>query len=387
MNFNNYKIIISKWAKSFSFSTILLYIPEATCKSEHHIQRISFTRSSAHVFKSTAPFNGEALSFRRRHERILGLLSISRVISDRFILRQVCFRCVIFPCIQGMLFCRWPGASLIVIKGHKHLHECAYIGDNSSEELDELMEAIKEGTYVAPNNRTSEKPKGEKAPANEPDLMKRHREDVEFHHPIHKNSSSKHTINKIVDTTDVSDPKVIKQILDALQEKTNRKVKNVSLIMKDHQHIKRNSTIAKDEVNNVNIEHSVHEKNTTNNSQEVLKDIIKKLEAMGEKGSDILKKVNNQFKNKPNQKNVDNHILNVVGRHYSKPAVDFADSIDNARRRKRDLIIQTAMASQLVDDDEHNDQGIEEVNFIIVLTCQHKKINDSFLGIYTRWNC
>ncbi|XP_019866768.2 uncharacterized protein LOC109595790 isoform X2 [Aethina tumida] len=255
---------------------------------------------------------------------------------------------------------RWPGASLIVIKGHKHLHECAYIGDNSSEELDELMEAIKEGTYVAPNNRTSEKPKGEKAPANEPDLMKRHREDVEFHHPIHKNSSSKHTINKIVDTTDVSDPKVIKQILDALQEKTNRKVKNVSLIMKDHQHIKRNSTIAKDEVNNVNIEHSVHEKNTTNNSQEVLKDIIKKLEAMGEKGSDILKKVNNQFKNKPNQKNVDNHILNVVGRHYSKPAVDFADSIDNARRRKRDLIIQTAMASQLVDDDEHNDQGIEE---------------------------
>jgi len=26
-----------------------------------------------------------------------------------------------------------------VIKGHKHLRDCAYIGDNSSEEEDELM--------------------------------------------------------------------------------------------------------------------------------------------------------------------------------------------------------------------------------------------------------
>ncbi|XP_050422670.1 uncharacterized protein LOC126834637 isoform X2 [Adelges cooleyi] len=39
---------------------------------------------------------------------------------------------------------RWPGASLIVIKGHKHLRECAYIGDNSSEELDEI-ESSEEG--------------------------------------------------------------------------------------------------------------------------------------------------------------------------------------------------------------------------------------------------
>ncbi|GLG97423.1 Uncharacterized protein GBIM_04188 [Gryllus bimaculatus] len=34
-----------------------------------------------------------------------------------------------------------PGASLVVIRGHKHLHDCAYIGDNSSEELDEVAEA------------------------------------------------------------------------------------------------------------------------------------------------------------------------------------------------------------------------------------------------------
>ena len=36
---------------------------------------------------------------------------------------------------------RWPGASLIVIRGHKHLQECAYIGDDSSEELEEILRA------------------------------------------------------------------------------------------------------------------------------------------------------------------------------------------------------------------------------------------------------
>lgn len=39
---------------------------------------------------------------------------------------------------------RWPGASLTIIRGHKHLHECAFIGDNSSEELEELLEIAEE---------------------------------------------------------------------------------------------------------------------------------------------------------------------------------------------------------------------------------------------------
>lgn len=34
---------------------------------------------------------------------------------------------------------RWPGASLIVIEGHKNLKECAYVGDNSSEETEDSL--------------------------------------------------------------------------------------------------------------------------------------------------------------------------------------------------------------------------------------------------------
>ncbi|XP_050538918.1 uncharacterized protein LOC126904189 isoform X2 [Daktulosphaira vitifoliae] len=46
---------------------------------------------------------------------------------------------------------RWPGASLIIIKGHKHLRECAYIGDNSSEELDEVESSEESNDTHIPN--------------------------------------------------------------------------------------------------------------------------------------------------------------------------------------------------------------------------------------------
>lgn len=43
----------------------------------------------------------------------------------------------------------YPGASLIMIKGYKHLQECAYIGDDSSEEADELWKAFDLGLLSA----------------------------------------------------------------------------------------------------------------------------------------------------------------------------------------------------------------------------------------------
>ncbi|CAH0550079.1 unnamed protein product [Brassicogethes aeneus] len=245
---------------------------------------------------------------------------------------------------------RWPGASLIVIKGHKHLHECAYIGDNSSEEIEELMEAIREGSYVNPNvNGTSK----EDAPANEPDLMKRHRENVEFHHPNHANST-KHKLDTTVDAADISDPKIMKEILDALESKTGRKSKSV-----DHPHLRRNSTIAKNEVKNINIQQGGgNAKNASSDSQEVLNGILKQLEGMGGKGDEILAKVNKKYRENSNK--YPDHVLNMKGRHYSKPPVEFNDNIDKARRRKRDLIIKTAMEAQLNSNDEENNLGLEE---------------------------
>jgi len=43
---------------------------------------------------------------------------------------------------------RWPGASLTIIRGFKNLHECAFIGDDSSEELEELVEIAKKEGFL-----------------------------------------------------------------------------------------------------------------------------------------------------------------------------------------------------------------------------------------------
>ncbi|XP_024942141.1 uncharacterized protein LOC107269113 [Cephus cinctus] len=73
---------------------------------------------------------------------------------------------------------RWPGASLTIIRGHKNLHECAFIGDDSSEELEELLEIAEERGHLNILNSTLQ----DDGPSNEPDKMKRARQEVLFHH-------------------------------------------------------------------------------------------------------------------------------------------------------------------------------------------------------------
>ncbi|XP_074042151.1 uncharacterized protein isoform X2 [Leptinotarsa decemlineata] len=245
---------------------------------------------------------------------------------------------------------RWPGASLIVIRGHKHLHECAYIGDDSSEELDELMEAVREGVYVdihenrPPNSTKSD---NDEAPANDPELMRRHRPEVEFLSPIHRNASRSHHLAYAEDNSEISDTKDLKQILDALHVKSATYRKKLS--GKSHTH--RNSTIAKGESQNMHIE--APEPN--NSSQEILSDILRRLKALGPKGPKILQKVNVEFDHIGDSKQ---EAIDMRARHYSKPSVNFGDYIDQARRRKRDLILSTAMGMN--ENDEENDHAMEE---------------------------
>lgn len=70
---------------------------------------------------------------------------------------------------------RWPGASLILIRGHRHLHECAYIGDDSSEELEELLEIAAEKGILDIEISSPE------SPPNRVDLLTKHRPEVQFH--------------------------------------------------------------------------------------------------------------------------------------------------------------------------------------------------------------
>ncbi|XP_050356698.1 uncharacterized protein LOC126777632 [Nymphalis io] len=111
---------------------------------------------------------------------------------------------------------RWPGASLIMIKGYKHLQECAYIGDDSSEELDELIEAHKLG--LISNSSLLEKIhqlNKEDGKANDPGTMKRHKAGIKFHDPSQKANATSLDNVPSVDVTD-HDPKELREILERL---------------------------------------------------------------------------------------------------------------------------------------------------------------------------
>ncbi|XP_045540260.1 uncharacterized protein LOC106710343 isoform X2 [Papilio machaon] len=111
---------------------------------------------------------------------------------------------------------RWPGASLIMIKGYKHLKECAYIGDNSSEELDELLEAYNLG--LLSNTTLLEKVQELKkvdGKANDPGAMKRHKAGVSFHDPMQRGNMTSSDPVPSVDVTD-HDPKELREILERL---------------------------------------------------------------------------------------------------------------------------------------------------------------------------
>lgn len=58
---------------------------------------------------------------------------------------------------------------MILIRGHKHLQECAYIGDDSSEELEELLEIAAEQGI---GNLQISSPE---SPANRVELLTKHR--------------------------------------------------------------------------------------------------------------------------------------------------------------------------------------------------------------------
>ncbi|KAJ8673425.1 hypothetical protein QAD02_004687 [Eretmocerus hayati] len=74
---------------------------------------------------------------------------------------------------------RWPGASLAVIRGHKNLHECAFIGDDSSEELEELLEIVEKEGILSKPIQTNTNASGL---SNGPSKMKKVKQTVQFHH-------------------------------------------------------------------------------------------------------------------------------------------------------------------------------------------------------------
>lgn len=255
---------------------------------------------------------------------------------------------------------RWPGASLIIIRGHKHLHECAYIGDDSSEELDELMENIREQALPRENYENS--------PPNKPGQMTRHRPWVEFHNPDHEKLEN-HTLDHEQDVEDHNtDPKIMNNILIQLRQSLMKKEKEKQ---NENVHRHRDHTINQDEKEFL----TIRDPNGVEDSEEIFRSVLGKLQKLGSKGKEVLVKLNEQMGSNHNVNDLKVELEHIMikpgeqpfvetkGRTWTKPQVHYEDMIDEANRKKRDLVIETALKDRLIENvNSAEDAAVEEVS-------------------------
>ncbi|KAK5648792.1 hypothetical protein RI129_003684 [Pyrocoelia pectoralis] len=305
---------------------------------------------------------------------------------------------------------RWPGASLIVIRGHKHLHDCAYIGDDSSEEFEEIARALIDGTYNDSSNSSSE------SDTNTPHLMKRHRSDVHFHHPYHSNGTSNATEGLKHDIPDITDPKILKTLLDALSKKTKKmneqceklkqrieeqklwkKVSNFTKVAstgpsvgnsttqpvqttvqpissktsknrRDGVAIFENLTVSDKDIAVLQASITTEIKDESNNpsaSDELYLELTKKLDTLGDKQYKLLQRLNDRASLNPTGS----------GQKNNKITTD-----RTSKRRRRDITISSAMRGILNDDDEEGNISIEEGFVADGIADHHGEINETTLN-------
>lgn len=287
---------------------------------------------------------------------------------------------------------RWPGASLIIIRGHKHLHDCAYIGDDSSEEFEEIAKALIDGSYNDSSNSSSD------TDTNTPHLMKRHRSDVHFHHPYHSNGTNA-TVGLKHDVPDITDPKMLKMLLDALSKKTQKMNEQREKIIQKIERqkgskktsnfpkistLKERSTTAVPPSGSAQSDTLVFENLTVSDkdiailqasitseikdepdsptaSDELYLELSKKLDSLGDKQHKILQRLNERAGLNPLE-NGQTGFGAIRG------------------RRKRDITISSVMLDMLNNDDEEGNIAIEEGFEMDGIADHHGEINETTLN-------
>lgn len=247
-----------------------------------------------------------------------------------------------------------------MIRGHKHLKQCAYIGDNSSEELDELDEA-EEGE----GNNTSDEP------SNKPHEMKKIMEGVVVH------TVGNNTMYSKFGSSDVSGRQISASEKHKLGKtwKLDKKAAHVHLTYADQiinpqpKH-KTESDYYKLHHETVNI--PVSKEHKVQSSKEFYEQLLKKLDEMGPKGKNILEKLNIDLDQKEEQGLNKNETKNPITTSFP-PSQNLTnnDTLQNnhpkqnlalkIKGRKREISLGGQLHSELTRHDENEDHAMEEV--------------------------
>ncbi|XP_074113625.1 uncharacterized protein LOC141536786 [Cotesia typhae] len=285
---------------------------------------------------------------------------------------------------------RWPGASLTIIRGHKHLHECAFIGDDSSEELEELLEIAEERGIL---NGTGLSQLKKDNPSNLPKNMKRVQPGVRFHHQkntgfsrtnlanqynsheldapamreilknlfaktletknMQKSNPHHHYEGVFKDSVNIDRPPTtfdnyswISEQLKALEQKTEQTIIENE---KTTPESKKNDFTEKEEINQVKADENLEQ-----TSAEVFKDILQKINSLGTRGRRVINKLITTLDKAKNETHDWTKVLhNVIQNSTILPA--------EKKRLKRQLFLSSPLQEALgttVEDDE--DAAVEE---------------------------
>ncbi|XP_046751667.1 uncharacterized protein LOC124414690 [Diprion similis] len=288
---------------------------------------------------------------------------------------------------------RWPGASLTIIRGHKHLHECAFIGDDSSEELEELFEIAQEQGLL---NLTL--PDG---PSNEPEKMKRARAGVKFHDES-RIPGVNHTLPASSGVQQLSshelDSKQMRNILTQLfaktlstknkqketphhhYEGTYREVSNIDRpptgIPEDYMNLfnsddellatqsyaEQTQTMPVPRIPTTERETDEEIPNTTTDTRldsgEVFKDVLAKLRSLGPRGKTVLKDLMAEIG--PERDATSEGLRRMVNDAIEDDGNVLSAEERRRRRRRREIILSSPLNAELNEDDAEGDAAIEE---------------------------
>ncbi|XP_076289954.1 uncharacterized protein LOC143213724 [Lasioglossum baleicum] len=340
--------------------------------------RVSTTWCQSQLIKVNATFNAYLMSDEPQVEGKVQPVSMTRhLILEDDMKEYWGFYLLRGSSVTVSTCVRWPGASLTIIRGHKHLHECAFIGDDSSEELEELLEVAKE-TGLLSVNGTDE----DKSPSNEPSKMKRVEQGIQFHHKDQALllNSSTHLTNSMAHhySSHELDAKAMRAILTELMAKTldtkNKQKENphhhyegtfvevANIVKPPVQHPSEvdkkveQKAIAKDEKHDGGQKQEktqTSEKKGEPTSAEVVKDVLDKINSMGYRGKKILRKLMDEMEKNGGETEV---LRKVVDETIKNQKLSEAEK----RRRRRDLILSSSLRKELTEEDEDSDAAVEE---------------------------
>ena len=268
---------------------------------------------------------------------------------------------------------------MVVIRGHKHLHQCAYIGDDSSEELDEMEANVAEHGHWPvmsvhdPNQirmvRDQEQSQtgGSTNESNEPNRMRRVSPGVLFHgnqNPIGSHEKIPHQHDTEADYVD----HIMLQLLQNIG-RVKARIKGKDVTPK--------ASVSAGKVSTEPSTNQTEKEEAVATSSEVFEDVLRRLKKLGDRGRSVLGRLNEQM---GDMDNADKRERNgTVDLNTLRSIIREMLHEETSNRSKRGIALSSPSLHQDFNmHDEEKNAALEEVSVDLIKCCD-SNIKSNFI--------